>query len=39
MCRQIQLTPVYITVNVNGTNGQCLDTLWAVTGGALNDLK
>ena len=27
MCRLLQLTPVYICVNVNGTNGQCLDTL------------
>jgi hypothetical protein len=39
MCRQLQLTPVYISVNVNGTNGKCLDKLWAVTHGDLSDLK
>jgi hypothetical protein len=39
MCRQLQVTSIYISVNVNGTNVQCLDTLRAVTGGALNVLK
>lgn len=39
MCRQIQLKPVYISVNVNETNVQCLETLWTVTRGAVNDLK